>query len=181
MPALVDFLPKVYEITNRPDLVAETTSFLTRSLKRAHNSGEYNFDIFDQDIAYAGSLSFSEALPARFKKYYSVTADERIRLHEVGPSALFDDLVQMEKRNTFYIVGTNIVVKMTDAFEEITHKYVRQPTWDDSYIATNYEEAIVYHCASMIFDMMGNQAAANRWRQQAEDVYAEITKNHFIP
>lgn len=181
MPLLADFLPKVYELTNRPDFVNETTSFLNRALQRSHNRGEYRFDLQEEDYTYAGSQELSGALPARFKKYYSVVSDSDIRLHEVSPQALWDNDVQMEKRNTFFIAGTNINFRMTDAFAEIKMYYLQTPTFADSYIATNYPDVITYFAASNIFRMMGNQAKMTFWMQEALAVQEEIERNHFIP
>lgn len=181
MPVIGDFLQPVYDLTNRPDFVSETTSFLNRALQRAHNRGEYRFDVQEADFAYAGSQELSGALPARFKKYYSVISDADIRLHEVSPAALFDDYVQMEKRNTFYIAGTNINFRMTDAFSEITLTYLQTPTFADSYIATNYPELLHYLAASSIFRLMGNQQKMNFWLQEALAIQEEIERNHFIP
>lgn len=181
MPALVDFLPKVYEITNRPDLVNETTNFLNRALQRSHNRGEYNFDVFTETYSYAGSQSLTGALPARFKRYYNVTADETLRVHEVNPASLYDDNVQMEKRNTFYVAGSDVIFRFTDAFQSIAFQYLRQPTFADSYIATNYENSITYFAAALVFKMMGNLQKFQFWQAEALAVDEEITRNHFIP
>lgn len=180
MPVLTDFLPKVYEITNRPDLVAETTSALTRALQRAHYQSEFAFDLQTQQYAYAGSQELIGALPARFRKYYNVTADKDIRIHEVTPAALFDDAVQMEKLNTFYIAGSNVVFTLTNSFQTINLMYLQVPTYADSYIATNYPEALTYLAAAQIFGgVMGNKEKANFWAGQVQDIDIELQRNHF--
>ncbi len=182
MPLLTDFLAPVYSITNRPDLVTETTAFLNRALMKAHVASEYRFDIETLVVPYAGSQELSESLPARFRKIYQVVVPDngnRFKLDEVTPAALFDDDVQMRKLNTYYLAGSQINFNLTNSFENINVMYLKLPTYADSYIATNYSDILVYLAAAYIFILMKNQPKASQWASLANDIEIELQRNFF--
>lgn len=182
MPLLADFLPKVYSITNRPDLVTETTAFLNRALTKVHFASEYRFDLDTMVVPYAGAQELSESLPARFRKIYQVVVPDngnRYKLDEVTPAALFDDDVQMRKRNTYYLAGSQINFFLADSFENINVMYLKTPTFADSFIATNFEDIIVYMAAAYIFALMKNQPKATSWGALANDIEIELQRQYF--
>lgn len=182
MPVLADFLAPTYSITNRPDLVSDTTAFLNRALTQAHYASEYRFDIKQFDTPYVNSLELSANLPARFRKIYQVFVpdpDNKYRLDEVTPAMLFDDSVQVRKRNTYYLAGSAINFTMSDAFLNIRTMYLQVPTFADSFIATNFPELIHYIAASYVFQLMKNKPRAQEWQNLAKDIEVELQRNYF--
>lgn len=179
MPALADFLPKVYEITSRPDLVAETTGFLTRALMKAHLAGDYRFDLQTLTIPNTEGQEFSADLPARFRKEQWVYTKD-FRIHNVTPAALYDQQVQMEKQNTYYIGGSSINFNIKDHYELVTFDYLQYPTYADSYIASTFPDILTYLASAYVFSLLKNTEAAQRWAGLARDIDVELIRNTFV-
>lgn len=182
MPLLTDFLQPVYNITNRPDLVTETTAFLNRALQKVHFASEYRFDLQTLVVPYAGSQELSEALPARFRKIYQVVVPDngnRYKLDEVTPAALFDDDVLMRKLNTYYLAGSQINFNLGSSFLNINVMYLQTPLFADSFIATQFPDIITYLAAAYIFMLMKNQPKASQWASLANDIEVELQRNYF--
>ncbi len=177
--AIEDFLEGVYEITNRPDLVTETTSALKRALKQAHFASFFWFDLEAEDIASTGDVSFSSPIPERFRSVKSIrNADEStgFEVREISPSAIFNGSVLVEKRYCYYLAGADIQFRISRGFTTLQHIFYQLPDWEDSYIALNYPEILHFIAAAKIFALLGDSPNAKFYEQLAGQTLHELVQ-----
>lgn len=182
MAVLADFLDDVYELTNRPDLVAETTSALRRALLQAHFSGRYNFDLRTEEIMSTGEQAFISPLPNQYRMTNAIfcRADgNEFRLDEITPAAIFDPSVYMRKENCYYVAGPSLHLRVTRSFSALTHQYFRVPFFVDSYIADNYPHVLAQMAAAKIFALLVQPELATYYERLAQQSIAEVLNNHF--
>jgi hypothetical protein len=175
-------LPAVYEITDRPDLVAETTSALNRALRQAHLAGDFWPDLMSENIPTQNLVDFAHAIPDRFRRVSAIfnMGVPPFSLKEVPPAALFNREVLMDKRNSYYLAGTQIRLHVEDSFSSLRFEFLRFPTFDDSFIMVNYKEAVIYEAAALVFDGAQNKQQADKYRGLANAARAEILFSSFV-
>lgn len=186
MPTLEEFLPKVYEITDREDRVAETKSALARALRRAHNSSFYHFDTRSFSVPNQGNPQFSLLTPDRFRAIGSIqgfrtsglmTPNDGFRVREISAEAVLDPQVQMDdKGRSYYLAGNQIFLLITEPYASVSIEYFIHPKFEDSYIAANLPEMVTYNAASLVMLMLKDTAGAATWKQLADEMYVELER-----
>lgn len=179
MPAAT-YLPNVYEITDRPDLVNESISALTRALRQAHLSSDYFPDISSVFVPNVNAQDFAFALPARFRRVFSIDGPD-FHVREVTPGALFDPQVYASgKENSYYLAGTNANFHVEGRFTNLVFQFLRFPTFEDSFIITNFVDAVTALAASYVFSSIKDKAQADKWAGIAGDTIREIITSNFV-
>lgn len=166
----------VYTLTNRPDLVAETSLAVRQATLAAHRSDYYKKDIVELLVspgsAAVHQLDISSLFPnlrnfAYIRPYDSVGASPASFLLEpLKPDGIFDEYL-VEKVNVYYVAGNNLNVKLAAAFDSFLVGYYSNPVLSpdaayESWIARSQPALIVIDATRRIFDSIGYNDAARR-------------------
>ncbi len=178
MATQAEIKAKVIEITNRPDLSAETDSVLARSLMAVHLASDFYFDVVDvtnpADFVLSALLQQTIALPARFRsvKYARTSYANGCNgvLTYLPSSALFGNNY-LSQTDCYWRTGQGISFRFTSVPSALVLGYYRLPLFADSWIALNLPDAIIHHAAAGVFTLMKNK--------NMKDTYTELWNGDF--
>lgn len=185
--ALVD---DVYTITNRPDLVAETSLAVRTATLKLHQSEFYPRDLVESHVVfdtpdYFQVLAYKSLFPGFRALSYA-------RKYEGGePTGILDvitptntlDSYGISKENVCYLAGEVIQIRSNTEFSEMLLGYYNNPVTlpDDysSWISDLYPFAIITEAASTVFKMIGKDEETAMYRQLAGE-WALTVRNSNI-
>lgn len=188
--AFTALLNDVYTVTNRSDLVAETTHAVRAATLKLHQSDFYPKDLaesrvqfsaadFYQSLAYRSLFSNFRAL-AYLRKYESGAPTQVLTV--ISPTDILDSY-SIAKENVCYLAGAVIQIRSNTAISEVLLGYYSNPVTDpdtyDSWIATEHQYAIVTEAAATIFKMIGFDEQASMYKQLAGE-QAMLVRNTNI-
>lgn len=178
MAAITDFYDDVFLCTDRPDLTQETAIALRRALRACHYSSEYSFDVQLQTIS-SNDFPTIVALPPRFRATLRVGDNNLLQLREITPRAYFDPMAQLDKRDVYWRMGSNLEIRSRTGFSTLFHYYLQVPDFADSEIATNHRDYLVYMASSYVLMMIDQSEKARRFMDLAEQNYIELQRHVF--
>lgn len=176
-------------LTNRPDLVNETTLAVKAATLKAHQSDDYIFDFSEYSISFSSSdfyqsLDYKAIIPNWRKPRY-------IRKYDGAPG-LFLTYLEPEKvvdnfgasrYDIFYIAGSNIQIRSSTSLQYLlVGAYVNPDvttTGFNSWIANDYPFAIVYEAAAIIFKTIGYDEQVPIYRGMVAE-QLQILKQHAV-
>src|SRR5512139_3972949 len=178
--AFTALLADVYTITNRPDLVAETTMAVRAATLICHHSDFYPRDLVEsrvhfQTLANFQALAYRTLFPgfralSYARKYESGLAT--LTLSYIEPSDIFDSY-NIAKEDVWYLAGEVIQIRSSTAFTDLLVGFYNNPTTlPDSYsswIADLHPYAIILEAAASVLGMIGNLEDANRYSALARE------------
>lgn len=179
MPTASDFLEDVYQITDRPDLETITLAALNRALRRAHLASDFFPDIRDVLVPNPSSIDFTFAVPERFRRVYSIDGPD-FHVFEITPGALFNEEVLVPKDNCYFLAGSVFNFRVRQRFTNLTLRYLQLPSFADSFIVTNFKEAVTYMAAVLVFEAIKDRELAGRWAALAADATRELITSQFV-
>ena len=187
MATLADLVNEVYTITNRPDLVAETTAAVKAATLKAHQTDFYYKDILEIPVefpsdAYIQALEYRAIVPLyRALSYLRLTDSTGI---DTGP--LLDictphetiDNYGVNKTNIAYVAGQVIQIRADAKFQYIflgcyVHPSIVDATYN-SWIANEHPYAIIFDACATIFKMIGFDEQAKMYRDMVNEQLAEV-------
>lgn len=181
---LDEMIQEVYNLTNRPDLVAATKSAVKAATVKAHITDFYSKDIAETGVAfeepaYIHSLDYNSVIP-RFRslKYFRRVKDENDRegvfLEVVTPEEVLDAYSQ-GRTDICYVAGNILEMRASVEFSKaLMGAYVYPNVTDlhySSWIADNHTFAIVYEAARVIFKTIGYDEEAATYNQLVAEEY----------
>lgn len=167
--SLASLLTEVYSITNRSDLVAQTTQAVKMATLKAHMSDFYPRDLIEVNQATASTATFF-SLPTstftRFRALNYVQKSELVRVETTPYDFLAmlsaDDLVDDYKGykvNVVYLAGTNLNFRVSEAVAALKIGYYSFPNITDagfsSWIDDTQPYAIICEAARTMFKTLG--------------------------
>lgn len=170
-----ELLQEVYDLTKRPDLVAETTLAIKSATLKAHMSDFYSKDIHETRITtdtadyihgidYISIISNFRSLKY-LRKYDLVTATPGDFINVIEPEEVLDSY-GVELTDVCYIAGRVLEVKSSTQIDNMLLGCYVLPivttSGYSSWIANLYPYAIIMEAARVVFKAIGydEQSAA---------------------
>lgn len=203
MATLAALLTDVYSLTNRPDLVAESTLAVKMATLKAHQS-----DFFFRDIAQLPINLFIAPTPAVFTvpltsftrwrawstitKYDPVTADIVDSANaqiEIVPSAMLFDSYQLKRTNIAWNDGVSVNIRfvpdttLTFPYNLLFKWYQNQDITNAAamgWISDNHPYCIVTEAARTIFKTIGQDQQAAYYESLVKEQYQELKISNIV-
>jgi hypothetical protein len=190
MTQLADLISAVGVITNRPDLVSETTAAVKRATLKVHVSETFQRDLAEIALVSPQLLSVSSvdyryqiALSTpiiRFRRIAYLRANPTIpsdlvtQYRFIEADSIFDDY-SFEQVDYFYIAGSTLNLRTLVSTTGVKFGYYQYPDITDasfySWIADVYPNVIIDEAAAAVFKMIGKDDEETRYRQMAAENY----------
>ena len=161
-------LADVYEITNRPDLVGETTAAVKAATLKAHHSDFYSKDIHEEAFSfpaasYRQSFDYIQAVD-NFRSFkYARKADDAcddagVFFCIITPEESLDSYGR-NRTDVAYVAGRVLEMRSSTKFDRFLlgcyiHPIVRTGAYC-SWIAMQYPYAIIYEACRVVFKAIG--------------------------
>jgi hypothetical protein len=185
MTTFASILADVYTLTNRPDLVAETTLAVKSATLKAHMTDFYSKDIYEVRITtdtadyIAGIDVYSIISNFRslkyLRKYDIVTATAGDFINVLEPEEVLDDY-GVEKVDVCYMAGRVLELKSsTEVDNFILGCYVAPIVTTSGYsswIADLYPDAIIYEAARVVFKTIGYDEQSATYERLVAEAYS---------
>lgn len=193
--SLTDLAADVYTLTNRPDLVGETTLALKAATLKAHRSDYYYKDLFETGIQFDTSLAqqsleYKTLLPNwRALKYLRIfnnttspgTPGRFLTL--LTPDNVLDSY-SVNREDVCYVAGLELQIRTCAAQQFfLLGAYLYPDTTTagySSWIADESRFCIVYEAAAAIFKMIGQNEENNAYARLVADEYAELKLTNIV-
>tara|TARA_R110000851_G_scaffold62639_2_gene143520 strand:- start:473 stop:1063 length:591 start_codon:yes stop_codon:yes gene_type:complete len=181
---LNELITEVYTLTNRPDLVAETTSAVKAATLKAHKTDFYSKDIYETGIqftesSYKQSLDYI-ALISNFRafKYLrkadSFTDDEGVFFTVLTPEETVDSYGK-NRTDVAYIAGRVLEIRSSTNFQYAYLGCYVAPIITNagysSWVADLCPFAIVYEACRVIFKSIGYDEQSNTFTRLLAEEY----------
>ncbi len=188
--AFTALLNDVYTITNRPDLVAESSYAVRAATLKLHQSDFYPRDLKESAVrfsvaAYFQTISYATLFP-RFRSLSYARKFESGEptgfLKVITPANVLDSY-EVDKENVCYLAGDVIQIRSRSELSDVLLGFYENPiTLEDTYdswIADLYPFAITTEAAATVFKMIGKDEETSMYRQLAAE-HALIVRNSNI-
>lgn len=176
--AFTALLNDVYTITNRPDLVTESTMAVRAATIKAHTSDFYPRDLLEARVQFSAAdffqaLAYKTLFPrfravSYIRKYENGEATQMLDV--ISPTDIFDSY-KIAKENVYYLAGDVIQIRSNTEITDILIGVYNTPdTLPDTYaswVAESYPYAIVAEAAAQVFSMIGAAEDAAGYRRIA--------------
>ncbi len=181
-------LQEVYILTNRPELVAETSSAVRLATLKAHHSDFYSHDIVEMQVKFDEKLFkqsidlYSLACNYRSAKYFRLTdavnCDDVIGpiIDMITPDEILDEYGR-NRVNVFYVAGRMLQIKANIEFDTAVFGFYVSPVVIPSgsygsWIANTHPGAIINEAARVIFKMIGYDEQSAQYNTLVAEEYA---------
>jgi hypothetical protein len=181
-------LEEVYIITNRPELVAETSSAIRLATLKAHHSDFYSHDIVERQVKFDTALFkqsidlYSLASNYRAAKYFRLTdaanCDDVIgpKIDMITPDELLDSYGR-NRVNVSYVAGRMLEIRAGVEFDTAVFGFYVNPivTPSGSYgswVANIHPGAIINEAARVIFKMIGYDEQSAQYNSLVGEEYS---------
>jgi hypothetical protein len=178
--AFTSLVDDVYTVTNRSDLVAETSMAVRAATLKLHHSDFYPRDLKESRVQFDTANNF-QALAYRtlfpnfralsyIRKYESGEPTQLLEV--ISPTDIFDSY-NVAKENVCYLAGEVIQIRSYTAISEILIGYYDNPiTSPDNYaswIADIHRDAIISEASASVFRMIGAYEQAQMYDRMARE------------
>jgi hypothetical protein len=188
---LTSLVNDVYTLTNRPDLVGETTLAVRNATLKAHSLDFFDKDLFETGIQFdyaqcQQTLEYKLLVPRwRALKYIRQFVPDSTGvggldgdfLTVVTPDNLLDSYSR-NKENVCYLAGSNLQIKCKSAFQYFLLGCYVYPDVTveeyDSWIADSQPMAIVYEAAATVFKTIGYDEQYATYKTMVDMEYANL-------
>lgn len=165
---LSELMDEVYLLTNRPDLVNETSSAVRRATLKCHQIDYFYKDLFETGVlfstaAYLQTIDYRALLPnwraAKYLRKTDSTGTEQGAFFDlIVPENVLDNY-SINRQDVYYVAGSVIQIRSSTLLQyAIMGSYVNPnitvPSYS-SWIALDQPWAIIYTAAESIFKSIG--------------------------
>jgi hypothetical protein len=191
MATFTELLNDVYTLTNRPDLVGETTLAVKAATLKAHQIDYFYKDIEEVGMSfplseYIQSIEYRTVLPLyRALKYIRKTDAEG----KPGPllklitPAEFLDRYNYERVDVCYVAGESIQIKSSTELQYILFGCYLNPNVSEanynSWIALDHPYAIVYEAAATVFKMIGQDEQSTMFKKLTDEQFQFLRQSNI--
>lgn len=191
--SLASLVAEVYQLTNRPDLVAQTTQAVKMATLKAHSSDFYSRDLVEVNRVTASLLSqfaIATTFLPRFRALHTAQKSELVRQIR-QPYKFFgilgaDDLVDAYERyrlDVTWLVGNNLNFRTSSP---LTHVYLTYYTYPDvtdatfnSWIDQVQPHAIICEAARTMFKTLGYDAESSTYTALVSEQLAMLKMSNI--
>jgi hypothetical protein len=188
-----DLCTEVYNLTGRPDRVAETESAVKSATLKAHQSDYYYKDIFESVIqfsttGYVQNLDYRALLPRwRALKYLRKidisTGTPGKELDVIVPENVFDEY-KIQKQDICYVAGAYVQINSsTQEQYYILGCYLNPDITSAGYtswVALDHPYAIIFDAAATVFKAIGKDEEASAYRTLTTEQLAIIKSSNIV-
>ena len=192
MSLFTDLLANVYTVTNRPDLVAETTLAVKAATLKLHRIDYFSKDLFETGVSFSTSdyfqtLDYKTIIPLfrtikYLRKYDSVNLKPGIELKAISIEKVLDGY-GVERQDVFYQAGSVLQIKSsTQEQYYLIGAYLNpiiDPATYNSWIAQEFPMSVVYVAASIVFTAIHQAETAAAMDKLAASEMAEILMHNI--
>jgi hypothetical protein len=176
-------LADIYTLTARPDLAAETALAVRKATMKFHMADFWVNDLATVPVTLPvlptdGSVSFRYTLDltdagtyprlrklAQIKEYNTVLTGQEIKFAR-KESDMIQDAYLLEDINYWAQTGRSVAIRSNKVLVQIAVDYYKYPNVVpanyDSWIADQFDMAVIEEAASNIFSIIGKDAEAKR-------------------
>ncbi len=193
MTAFTDRLDAVYQITNRPDLVADTGAMVKAATLKAHSSDFYPKDMFEVYLsfdvsAYLQEFEYRTSIPRyRALKYirkYDSVSDTPLNFFDVITPEQVLNGYGVQRDDVVYLAGELLKIRSSTLFDyALFGCYVHPNTTADAYsswIAMEYPMLIDFLAAAQVFKMIGHDEQASFYDREAAQLLLEMKNSNIV-
>lgn len=191
MATLPALLADVYSLTNRPDLVAESTVAVKAATLKAHQSDYYQRDIVTGSQVFANPTllvqTFSITGLPRWRAWsYLQNFDPLVSPYQGSGAFVFDiiapndliDQYNVLKQNTAWQAGTNLNIRCAAALATLYYGYYRNQdvtnAGDMGWISDSHPYAIIGEATRRVFKIIGYDEQAAYYEKVVQEEYENI-------
>lgn len=195
MASFAELVADVYVLTNRADLVAQTSQAVRSATLKAHHTDFYPKDLAETGIQwsapdYLQSLDY-RAIAPRFRsmKYlrkYDASSNPGVAgafFTLIPPELVLDDY-GIQRTEVMYLAGANYEIRSSTQDEFMLLGYYKHPDTTeisyDSWIALDHPNCIVFEAASLIFKQTGFDEQAALYRNLTQELYIELQNSNVL-
>lgn len=192
MTTFAELLTDLYTITNKPNLISESTIAIRKATIEMHCVAFFSRDLVE-GIATLDPAGYNHALPlfARMRgnsfeylrKYDSVLQVGSEKLTHIEAADIFD-AYGVEKSDVYYIGGATVNIRSSTSIGALKYGYYAYPVVTpsgsySSWVADNHSEIIIEAAAERVFTMIGDLEQANKMRE-AKLGNAQFLINNYL-
>ena len=184
---------EVYNLTGRPDRVAETESAVKSATLKAHQSDYYYKDIFESGIAFQSSdylqnLDYRALLPRwralkYLRKYNNSSSKPGKELDIVVPENIFDEY-KSQKQDICYVAGAYIQINSSTQEQYYLLGCYLNPDITsatfNSWVALDHPYAIIFDAAATVFKAIGKDEEAAAYRTLVAEQLMIIKSSNIV-
>lgn len=194
---LAELIDEVYTITNRPDLIAETLTAVRSATLKMHQADYFYKDLYETGLSFEDPTLYIQEIDlstfdARWRALkYLRKFDANATPAPGAPGVLFKlitpELVfneyDIQQENVCYVAGDILKIRSNTTLAHALIGYYRQPVITvsgfTSWIARDHPYAIVFQAASKLFKMIGKDAEATFYDNEAGQQLLEIRMSNI--
>lgn len=184
---LAELIQEVYNLTNRPGLVAETLTAVRSATLKLHQLDYFYKDILEVGIefnptGFVVSANYRDLIPRwRALKYLRKTdstgIEQGLLYNIIVPESVLDQY-GVNQENVCYVAGTYLHVRSSTTLQYAILGCYQNPDITElgfnSWIAVDHPYAIVFEAAALIFKMIGDTEKFAAYTQLAAMQAAEL-------
>lgn len=189
-----ELVTAVYDITNRPDLIAETASAIRAATLKAHHTDFYSRDIYEQTVQF-DTLCYHQSFDlymvasnyraiSYFRPIDSCTEEAVGPYVEIiTPEEIFD-AYGCNRAGVAYVAGRMLEIRHSVDFDKALYGYYVNPIVTPvecyaSWIAHVQPYAIINEAIRVMFKMIGYDEQAAMYNRLVAEEYA-LLKIHGV-
>ena len=167
---LAELQAEVYLLTNRPDLVAQTSAAIRSATLKTHQLDYFYKDIFERSIvfptdSYIQQLEYRPLFPRwRALKYLRKTTaqsfDDGVFFTVIPVPEFVEDSYRINQVDVCYVAGDLIQIRSSSKFQYLIVGCYRNPDITtgtySSWVALDHPYAIIFEAAASIFKQTGD-------------------------
>lgn len=189
---LTELRQEVYNLTNRPTLIAETLTAIRSATLKLHQSDYFYKDLFETGIAFT-SASFVQQIDYRtliptwrslkyLRKTDSTGAEQGPFFEIIVPESVLDSY-GVNREDVCYVAGSVVQIRSSTSFQYAILGCYVQPNISESayssWIAMDHPYAIVFEAAAIVFKMIGDTEKFAAYTQLAAVQAAEVKMSNI--
>jgi hypothetical protein len=192
MTAFTDLLANVYTLTNRPDLVAETTLAIKAATLKLHRLDYFAKDLYEVELtfptsSYFQTLVYASTVPlfrtAKYLRKYDAVGLTAGKELKAVPIEKVLDSYGIDRVDVYYLAGTAIQIRSSTQEQYFLFGCYLSPNVDTvnyaSWIYNEYPYAIVYSAASIVLSAIHQDELAAKMDKLAAVEIAEIIASNL--
>lgn len=191
---LTELTQAVYDITGRPDRVAETAQAIRAATLKCHQVDFWYKDIYETGISFTTAEYFQQfdyrtLIPLwrslkYLRKYDAVGQLAGAFLEVITPTASLDMFGQ-NKEDVCYLAGAELDIRSSTQEQYFLLGVYLNPNITaagyNSWIALDHPYAIVYEAASRVFKGIGKDDEAAQFKLDMQEQIAMISADSINP
>ena len=190
---LSELIQEVYNLTGRPDRVAETASAIAAATLKAHQSDYYYKDLLEVGVNFGvsdflQSLAYRDLIPRwralkYLRKYDNTSGTPGIELDIIVPENVFDKF-KIQKTDICYVAGA--FVQLNSSTQEqyyLLGCYVNPDitsTGYTSWVALDHPYAIIFDAAATVFKAIGKDEETAAYRTLVQEQIAMLKTSNIV-